>query len=233
MQDAAVHEGTTPSSRENHKRSRATLTADTRLSQQQVADAACSSRAPSLTLPPRSATSSPPTSSSPSTSLSPDSSCHPKSPPTSLPMWAGCFEDIGGRNYMEDRYICTEIVSPAHQAPVQVAGVFDGHGGHYVAEYLAANMARVLEQELAGQQGSEPAALHKSFMALDAALAQAQAGKSPSPAGWPQDDMGGSTAVVVICSPTAIVCANCGTLGCTPCRCGGLLRSVWQCQDVQ
>ena len=116
---------------------------------------------------------------------------------------AGISEMRGLRNSMEDTHIATTIPSaPDHS----LFAVFDGHGGDASAKFAKEHFVDVLSQSaewltyLATQSPTHLTdALTNCFIRLDADMHND-----------PTILESGSTAVVVIVTPTLIVCANAG-----------------------
>jgi len=54
----------------------------------------------------------------------------------------------GDREEMEDRHLMMEISLPRHGTLMQVAGIFDGHGGEATAEFLQRNLGKSLQSKL-------------------------------------------------------------------------------------
>lgn len=137
------------------------------------------------------------------------------------PLTWGCHATIGLRPYMEDAYVVAPLALGENSA--SLLGIFDGHGGSTVAEFLSANAPLYIQRELSKQQASTDSddfsnasstsddnssnclkdaasgALREAFLSLDRDV--------PTRA---SKEMGGSTAVCVIVNDEHIVCANCG-----------------------
>lgn len=67
--------------------------------------------------------------------------------------------DIGGRPYMEDTF----IASSRFIHGMDVCGVFDGHGGDFVANYMRDRYEDILKEILKENTGSIPDMLYQSF----------------------------------------------------------------------
>ncbi|GAX72945.1 hypothetical protein CEUSTIGMA_g400.t1 [Chlamydomonas eustigma] len=111
----------------------------------------------------------------------------------------GCQVNIGGRPYQEDSHVAARQLTGS---PHVMFGVFDGHGGSQVSEFLAENSVAYVTNALSNSnaQASMQEVLKDAFVALDEHLPRNTSGR----------DLGGSTAVVVLLSEREIVCANCG-----------------------
>lgn len=104
----------------------------------------------------------------------------------------------GRRTTMEDYHVA--VVLPSRPDHVLV-GVFDGHGGKAMAEYVQQNLVRVLESTDTWVEGlSIVDALTDAFFQLDSEACESMLSMS-SP---------GTTAIVAIVTPDQIVCANVG-----------------------
>jgi len=88
-------------------------------------------------------------------------------------------------------------------------GVFDGHGGKEVAVYAEQNFKKVLEGISEFKQGDYENALTKAFLKLDSDVEKQD---------YAQDT--GTTACVVLITPTEIYCANAGDSRGVLCRDG-------------
>lgn len=101
----------------------------------------------------------------------------------------------GCRKTMEDYHVA--VVLPSRPDHVLV-GVFDGHGGKAMAEYVQQNLVRVLESTDSWVQGGSIGdALTEAFFQLDAA-------------GVMSFEHSGTTAIVSVITPDQIFCANAG-----------------------
>jgi len=114
----------------------------------------------------------------------------------------------GMRPHMEDRTIA--VLKLEGHAHVGLFGVFDGHGGHEVAELAVELLPRLLAAELTTCAGDPEEALRRSFRALDEACLRDRHGI----AGSHPFDRVGSTAVVLLvlreAGRTRLLCSNCG-----------------------
>ena len=107
---------------------------------------------------------------------------------------------------MEDAHIATEII--AHDGTkAMLFGVFDGHGGKEVAEFAKENFKRVLESLPEFQNESFADALKKAFLKLDSDVKKQD---------YSLDT--GTTACVVLITPTEIFCSNAGDSRAVLCR---------------
>jgi len=106
----------------------------------------------------------------------------------------------GHRKMMEDYHVA--VVLPSRPDHVLV-GVFDGHGGKSMAEYVQQNMVRVLESTDSWVQGGSVGdSLIDAFFQLDAEVCESML---PSCRTTP-----GTTAIVAVITPDQIICANAG-----------------------
>ena len=106
----------------------------------------------------------------------------------------------GSRKTMEDYHVA--VVLPSRPDHVLV-GVFDGHGGKAMAEYVQQNVVRVLESTDSWVQGGSIGdALTQAFFQLDAEAYESMlssGGRTP-----------GTTAIMAVITPYQIICANAG-----------------------
>ena len=108
----------------------------------------------------------------------------------------------GSRRTMEDYHLALPLPSrPDHI----LLGVFDGHGGNAMAEYVQQNLVRVLEETLLVQPDLGKA-IKTAFFQLDANVLE------QGPVRNEDGTTPGTTAIVAIVTPTGgnIVCANVG-----------------------
>mmetsp|Transcript_60634 Transcript_60634/g.195341 ORF Transcript_60634/g.195341 Transcript_60634/m.195341 type:complete len:427 (+) Transcript_60634:144-1424(+) len=127
-----------------------------------------------------------------------------------------CAGQQGMRQYMEDR-TCGFLQLPGHEHAALFA-VFDGHGGHEVAELAVQLLPRILAGAL--KEAADPAeALKQSFSQLDEEIWNSSSQQRPHPL-----DRVGSTAVVTLVLQEAgrwrLFCANCGDSRAVLCRQG-------------
>lgn len=108
---------------------------------------------------------------------------------------------------MEDAHISQEINLPHEKKTGMLFGVFDGHGGKEVAEYSKLNFKKVLEAEAKFKIGEYQTALRNAFLKLD---------EDVSTEDYAVDT--GTTACVVLITPTEIICANAGDSRAVLCR---------------
>lgn len=101
----------------------------------------------------------------------------------------------GHRQYMEDTYDTRSITED-----IKFYGVFDGHGGAHIADLCKTSFAPVFTQfyKLQGGSADIPVAIRASFRTMDQL---AEATNKPNE---------GSTAVIVVTTPTHIYFANAG-----------------------
>jgi len=126
-----------------------------------------------------------------------------------------CSGHQGLRQHMEDR-TCGILRLPGHEHAA-LFGVFDGHGGHEVAEFAVQLLPGILAGALNAK--ADPAeALKQSFRTLDEEL------WSSSPQRPHSFERVGSTAVVALLLREAgrlrLLCANCGDSRAVLCRQG-------------
>jgi protein phosphatase 1L len=93
------------------------------------------------------------------------------------------IQNQGFREYMEDHF----IVVPKFYRDYDLAAVFDGHGGEYVSEYCATNLASVLLRCLQRNNGNIRKSLTDCFEELDNSLDPIKSRST------------GSTCLVVLC----------------------------------
>lgn len=107
----------------------------------------------------------------------------------------------GYRTTMEDYHVISTLQGRGPEK-VAVLGVFDGHGGNWMANYAKENFVRVLESTESWQHVNIGDALNDAFLELDAEARRCLtlSGSTSS----------GSTAIVVVITPDEIVCANAG-----------------------
>ena len=104
----------------------------------------------------------------------------------------------GWRVNMEDAHVVRVGIGPDQEA--LMAGVYDGHGGATIAQYVAHNLpARILQHPKF--TSNTPEALRQSFMEVDMAMMTDDRLR---------DDTSGSTAVMVVLINNKIFCANAG-----------------------
>ncbi|CAJ1422501.1 unnamed protein product [Effrenium voratum] len=138
----------------------------------------------------------------------PPTALWPKDTNTHLSVYSAGYQ--GMRPYMEDR-ACGLLELPGFPAG-SFFGVFDGHGGHQVAQFAAEKMPRILVDKL--KEGLDPAeALKESFGAMDAEL------RSLAATAFLRQ---GSTAVATLLlreeDNVRLLCANCGDSRAVLCR---------------
>ena len=104
------------------------------------------------------------------------------------------IEDQGMRPYMEDRAVMK------HTENFDVFGVFDGHGGAEVAQYLQDNYVQKLLEQSKGEFVTEH--VEMLFLSVHKTLDEEIANKFSKGVG--------STSVVVVVGEEKVVCANVG-----------------------
>jgi serine/threonine protein phosphatase PrpC len=109
----------------------------------------------------------------------------------------------GSRRTMEDYHLALPSL-PSRPDHI-LLGVFDGHGGNAMAEYVQQNLVRVLEETLLVQPDLGEA-IKTAFFQLDANVLE------QGPVRNEDGTTPGTTAIVAIVTPTdgTIVCANVG-----------------------
>lgn len=90
----------------------------------------------------------------------------------------------GTRPYMEDRY----VIIPKFYNGFDLIAVFDGHGGKFVSDFCADNMARVLRSRLDALNGNIREALKQAFQDIDDQMPMAASIST------------GSTCLVILCN---------------------------------
>ena len=123
----------------------------------------------------------------------------------------------GWRTDMEDAHICNTAFKWKDWS---FFGVFDGHAGSTVSKFCTAHLLECILEECPEQSGppsvdSVKIALKKGFLKLDEKLLK-------EPQIVKGNDKSGTTAVVVMVSPTHIIWANCGDSRGLMCRSGKL-----------
>lgn len=99
---------------------------------------------------------------------------------------------------MEDAHICSEIELPDGKTGM-VFGVFDGHGGPQVSNYLAKNFMKAFKLNASYRKKEYKAALEGTFLNLDRKIGRKSYGKET-----------GSTCCVVLVTEEHYYCANAG-----------------------
>lgn len=139
------------------------------------------------------------------------------------------FAHSGAQNfcdYMEDRLVCMCPIQ--ENTDICVFGVFDGHGGCFTADFMCSNIVSKLLETAEWQTGDRTPtalanALRVAFIQADEELRQlphmqVRRVESRSRAGgenavtisYSAGDLSGSTANVVLVTPTHIIVANVG-----------------------
>ncbi|CAH1404005.1 unnamed protein product [Nezara viridula] len=107
----------------------------------------------------------------------------------------------GWRVSMEDAHTVLPTL-PEDEAPVaSFFGVYDGHGGTKVADFVSKNLHRYLVKSKEYQAGKIKNALEFSFLDLDNQMSK---NKDIN------EDMSGSTAIVIVIKNNTLYCANVG-----------------------
>ena len=128
----------------------------------------------------------------------------------------------GWRMEMEDAHVCTTEFKLKNWS---FFGVFDGHAGAKVSMHCAENLLSSILECLESEKNDEnieeysvekvKEAVHKGFLHMDEKIH-----KDPI---WANgDDHSGTTAIVVMISPTHIIWANCGDSRGIMCKANGL-----------
>lgn len=122
--------------------------------------------------------------------------------------WGACSMQ-GWRCGMEDAHIAISIDLPKSKTKGMLFGVFDGHGGKEVAVFAQNNFEKILEGLPDFQNENYGDALKKAFLKLDSEVAKED---------YAVDT--GTTACVVLITPTEIYCSNAGDSRGVLCRDG-------------
>ena len=140
------------------------------------------------------------------------------SPPPTIKESFGASCVTGRRFSNEDAHIVEPGIAAiaAAASATSLLAVFDGHGGAMAAELARDGLVKHLRAqagfEAAAAGGSAPQladALRLAFSSLDADILKKQA-ERPRVAHMPRSDESGCTAVVVLTTPTHLICANAG-----------------------
>lgn len=139
------------------------------------------------------------------------------------------FAHAGAQNfcdYMEDRLVCMCPIQD--DTDICVFGVFDGHGGCFTADFMCATIVKKLLETAAWQTGDRSPesladALRLAFIQADEELRQLPqmqvrrvesksrtGGENAVTVSHNAGDLSGSTANVVLVTPTHIIVANAG-----------------------
>ncbi|XP_024216517.1 probable protein phosphatase 2C T23F11.1 [Halyomorpha halys] len=111
----------------------------------------------------------------------------------------GCGSMQGWRPTMEDS--CTIIVTLPQEPFTSLFGVFDGHGGGVISDFVSKNIYYYIVSDPAFKEGAIKNALSSAFMRLDNLLMNDSVYNKLQ---------GGSTAVVVLIRNRSLFCANLG-----------------------
>ena len=99
---------------------------------------------------------------------------------------------------MEDAHIC-HTIDLKNNEKAYLFGVFDGHGGKEVAQYVKAEFKKVFESQPDFKEGNFDRALYKTFMKLDEDIGKEEYAIET-----------GTTSCVVLITKDEIICANAG-----------------------
>lgn len=116
---------------------------------------------------------------------------------TELMIGSGSMQ--GWRPTMEDS--CAIIVNVPYEPSASMFGVFDGHGGNVISDFVSKNIYYYILSEPAYKEGDVKDALSNAFKRLDCLLME-----DPTYSRLEQ----GSTAVVVFIRNNSLFCANIG-----------------------
>lgn len=133
---------------------------------------------------------------------------NPESGKNEMAAWGVCSMQ-GWRCSMEDAHIATAIDLPKSKTKGMLFGVFDGHGGKEVAVFAEENFKNILEGLPEFQSENYQEALKKAFLKTDSEVQKKE---------YAMDT--GTTACVVLVTPTDIYCANAGDSRGVLCRDG-------------
>ncbi|EDO40449.1 predicted protein [Nematostella vectensis] len=131
------------------------------------------------------------------------SSCSNKS----YKLASSCMQ--GWRINMEDAH--TEILSLKEDKNTAFLGVYDGHGGARVAQYVGQNLQKKIASQPAWAKGNVIEALKKGFLSCDTDMLKDEQMK---------DEVAGTTAVVVVIKNNKLYCANVGDSRAIACKKG-------------
>ena len=115
----------------------------------------------------------------------------------------------GWRARMEDDFVVDLQLAP----DISLFAVFDGHGGNEVANFCRDNLVQVLKSTNSFINGFYEAALVETFAKLDEQLLSPRLTELLRPyrdSDKIEIDMVGATAIVVLVTPTHVICANAG-----------------------
>lgn len=138
----------------------------------------------------------------------------------------------GGCSYQEDRFVSfqelTDVPDLKIAPGLSFFGVYDGHGGHKVAEYLSENLHKNFAAELRRPWASVASALRASFKRTDKELLDHWRGMTKEErkeTGHGDDFSSGAAAVVVVMQGQDLVIAHVGD-------CRVALCSEGKCTDL-
>ena len=123
---------------------------------------------------------------------------NPEDGKNEMAAWGVCSMQ-GWRCGMEDSHIAISIDLPKSKTKGMLFGVFDGHGGKEVAIYAEDNFKKILEGLDDFKNENYEQALTKAFLKLDSEVQKQD---------YAMDT--GTTACVVLVTPTEIYCSNAG-----------------------
>lgn len=132
---------------------------------------------------------------------------NPESGKNNQVAWGACSMQ-GWRCGMEDAHIAVEIDLPNQQKGM-LFGVFDGHGGKEVAEFAKSHFEGVLKGLNEFKSGDYNEALKQAFLKTDEQVSKQD---------YAVDT--GTTACVVLITPSEIYCSNAGDSRGVLCRDG-------------
>ncbi|XP_057448908.1 probable protein phosphatase 2C 47 isoform X2 [Lotus japonicus] len=123
----------------------------------------------------------------------------------SLSLRSGSFSDKGPKQYMEDEFICVDVlrecVGPGSDLPSPAAfyGVFDGHGGVDAASFTRKNILKFIIEDPQFPSGIKKA-IKNAFVKVDNAFRDASA----------LDSSSGTTALAALVLGSVMLIANAG-----------------------
>ena len=123
---------------------------------------------------------------------------NPEDGKNEMAAWGVCSMQ-GWRCGMEDSHIAISIDLPKSKTKGMLFAVFDGHGGKEVAIYAEDNFKKILEGLEDFKNENYEQALTKAFLKLDSEVQKQD---------YAMDT--GTTACVVLITPTEIYCSNAG-----------------------
>lgn len=109
----------------------------------------------------------------------------------------------GWRDAMEDSH----VIIPSFHNDLALFAIFDGHGGKQIAQFCEARFASELLKNPNMPIGNYQLALEQTFLRMDQLLFSMEEYKNVTPDSPP---LPGTTALVVLATPSQIVCASVG-----------------------